>query len=272
MMQLLAGVTPVAAGIVVAMYSEARHLLELADETTEICRESPYTVWRCRFGATDSLIVLSGIGMVQSAAATQWLISTWNPAIVGNFGCAGAHTSGLHAGDVVIGDRSVPHFNIQIQPDGSERYVGFTYESGADIAHADDQYGVPSDPDLVARAELAAQHSELPPWPSSGRSVSVVIGSVGSADVWTQHADRINAIHQQHGTLCEDMEAAAIAKICSLNRTPFITIKDISNNELHASSDLTDFSDFPVDEVGKRSATLMSRLLRDLGEPVGNHS
>jgi adenosylhomocysteine nucleosidase len=271
-MQPVAGGTPIAAGVVVAMHSEARHLLELADESTEIFGESPFTVWRCQFGATDSIIVLSGIGMVQSAAATQFLISTWNPAIVGNFGCAGAHTPELHAGDVVIGDRSVPHFNIQIQPDGSERYVGFTYESGADIAHADDQNGVPSDPELVARAELAAQRAVLAPWPSSGRSVSVAIGSVGSADVWTQQSDRINAIHQQHGTLCEDMEAAAIAKICSLNQTPFITIKDISNNELHASSDLTDFSDFPVGEVGKRSATVMFRLLCDLGEPLENHS
>jgi hypothetical protein len=43
---------------------------------------------------------------------------------------------------------------------------------------------------------------------------------------------------------------------------PFLTIKDISNNEYHAPTDLLGGSaDFPLAEVGKRAAALTLRVL-----------
>ena len=58
------------------------------------------------------------------------------------------------------------------------------------------------------------------------------------------------------------MEAAAIAQVCARHRVPFLTIKDLSNNEFHAVSDIAGgFTDFPIEEVGKRAAALVLRLL-----------
>jgi nucleoside phosphorylase len=82
--------------------------------------------------------------------------------------------------------------------------------------------------------------------------------------VWTQAHHRLDALHQRHGTLCEDMEAAAIAHVCARYGVPFLTIKDISNNEYHRASDVTTFADFPVNEVGKRAAELAVRLIQQL--------
>ncbi len=61
------------------------------------------------------------------------------------------------------------------------------------------------------------------------------------------------------------MEAAAIAQVCTLHQVPFLTIKDISNNEFHAVSDLTAFADFPTEEAGKRAATLLLRVVEQMG-------
>ena len=61
------------------------------------------------------------------------------------------------------------------------------------------------------------------------------------------------------------MEAAAIAQVCARHGVPFLSIKDISNNEFHAASDLTGgFTDFPTAEVGKRAAMLTLRLVERL--------
>jgi nucleoside phosphorylase len=61
------------------------------------------------------------------------------------------------------------------------------------------------------------------------------------------------------------MEAAAIAQVCALHGVPFLTIKDLSNNEFHAQTDIAGgFTDFPTEEVGKRAAALTHRLLEVL--------
>ena len=65
------------------------------------------------------------------------------------------------------------------------------------------------------------------------RKPLVHTGAIASADVWTQSPARLDLLHRRHGALCEDMEAAAVAQVCALHSVPFLTIKDISNNEFH---------------------------------------
>jgi nucleoside phosphorylase len=93
----------------------------------------------------------------------------------------------------------------------------------------------------------------------------VQVGIVGSADIWTQAHARLDLLHGRHQTLCEDMEAAAVAQVCARHGVPFLTIKDISNNEYHAPSVLGDGDvDLPWDEVGRRSAALLLRVVERL--------
>ena len=61
------------------------------------------------------------------------------------------------------------------------------------------------------------------------------------------------------------MEAAAVAQVCALHSVPFLTIKDISNNEFHAVTDITgSFTNFPKAEAGRRAAALLLRLIERL--------
>jgi nucleoside phosphorylase len=79
----------------------------------------------------------------------------------------------------------------------------------------------------------------------------------------------LDASHQRTGSLCEDMEAAAIAQIATLHGVPFLTIKDISNNEFHVASafDGTE-SELPISEVGKRAAMLIVAMIERLVDQV----
>lgn len=256
--------------IVVAMDSELKHFVE----NVAIEREETRGPWRYRFGTVGKVpfvAVRSGIGMVNGAAATEAVIGAFSPRAVLNFGCTGAHREELLPGDVVIGDRAVPHGSVHILPDGSEYYAGFGYEVGAEHEAAAE---VPCDPQLVDLARGVAASHQVSAWPDGfvrrpdlqTRAPEVRVGGVGSADIWTQQTTRIERLHLRHGTLCEDMEAASIGHVARLHSVPFLTIKDISNNEFHVSTDIVGgFTDFPTPEVGKRASALLIEVLEAMG-------
>ncbi len=210
--------------------------------------------------------VTSGIGMANAAAGTEFLIQTERPAVIMNFGCAGAHRRDLVPGDVVIASEVINHALMQILPDGSERYTGYANEIDGEHQHGIE---LKPDPALVELAQLASAANPPEPWPQAlfwpaavpYRLPNVYLGPVVSADTWTQAHNRLDILHDRHGSLCEEMEAAAIGRIAGLHGIPFLSIKDISNNEYLRESDLAGFSDFPVAEVGKRAATLLAQTI-----------
>lgn len=258
-------------GIIVAMDAELHHLMDRFPDPTE----EADGIWIDRFAEVDGLPIVAvrcGIGMVNAAAATERLINRHQPRAVVNFGCTGAHRRDILPGDVVIGTATVNRGSVHILPDGSEYYVGPSYEVGGEQVIAAE---LPADPSLLALAERAAQDEHPVPWPRdvgwpptvTYREPRIFSGVVGSSDSWTQNTARIDRFHQRHQTLCEDMEAAAIAQICALHGVPFLTIKDISNNEYLAATDITGgFTDFPTAEVGRRAADLVYRILTMLAD------
>ncbi len=252
-------------GIVVAMSSERVHLdSHAASQTTE--QHGPWRVDRYVLGGKDVVAVTSGIGMANAAAGTEFLIQTERPEIIMNFGCAGAHRRELVPGDVVIASEVINHSLMQILPDGSERYTGYANESEGEHRHGIE---LKPDPALVELAQLAAATHPPDPWPNElfwpssvpYRLPNVYLGPVVSADTWTQAHNRLDILHDRHGSLCEEMEASAVGRIAGLHGIPFLAIKDISNNEYLRESDLAEFSDFPVAEVGKRAAALIAQTI-----------
>jgi len=257
-------------GVVVAMEAELRHLLEAVG----VEREERHGPWLERWLTIDgvpTLALLSGMGMVNAAAATEHLIGAHGPRAVLNYGCSGAHRRDILPGDVVIGEAAVHHGAVHILASGEELFKGSTYEVGGEEMPARD---LAADPALLARAREAAAGWAPEPWPRQlfwppavpYREPRVHAGVVASADIWTQQHARLDALHQRHRSLCEDMEAAAIAQVCARHRVPFLPIKDISNNEFHVATDLAgDFAEFPTEEVGKRAAELTRRVIGATG-------
>ena len=245
--------------VICAMDSEAVHLRGMLEDVDE----EPIARWRRSRGrladaAVD--IVVCGIGLAYSAAATAAALIEGRPSAVLNYGCAGAHRDDIHAGDVIVGS-AVAHLASYIhQPDGTKHLFGFrSGEDAGEHRHVDQ---LPTDRILVESARQAAEELDLPAWPGKRERPAVHLGPVGSADIWTQHIETIQQHHLTHGTLCEDMEAAAIAQIAALFGVPFLPIKDISNNELQAVT-LVDKAgsgasllEDVIDQIGLRAALL----------------
>ncbi|HEU5423307.1 MAG TPA: 5'-methylthioadenosine/S-adenosylhomocysteine nucleosidase, partial [Nitrolancea sp.] len=249
--------------IVCAMKTELRHAME-ATEITGERRIGPWTITEGSIERRAVRLVRSGIGMVNAGAALSALLAVERPAAVLNYGCAGAHRADLLPGDVVIGERVVAPQSLTILPGGEERYTGLFCALGAEDKPVEE---IDADPGLLAGARHAAEGWQPERWPGSPRGSRPPVverGVVASADCWTQHAPRIEALHGRHGSLCEDMEAAALAQVCHLWSVPFLTVKDISNNELLAVTELGD--DLPtlephLDEIGRRAWALLRRTL-----------
>ncbi len=212
-----------------------RHALErLEGASTE--RLGPYTMHRGTLHGLPVVAVVTGIGMVNAAAATSALLTTRHPSMVLNFGCAGAHREDIHPGDVVIAEGVVAHLSLTIMPTGEERYAGFRFDVDGQTILTD---VIRTDRSLLSLACEIAHGWRPEPWPWARKdapAVTVHDGIVASADCWTQDPARIGGLHDRHGSLCEDMEAAAIAQVCAIFKTPMMAIKDISNNELQVAS------------------------------------
>ena len=251
--------------VLCAMESEAIHLRERLGGAEEL----PLARWRRTRGDLAGQrvdIIVCGIGMINAAACASALCVLDRPPILLNYGCSGAHRDDLGPGDIVIGDRVV-HFSAQIiRPDGSNEYMGFDYAVDGVRTHSET---IPSAPGLVARAEACGRTLTIPPWPGYQDAPRVHVGPVASADIWTQHAATIRGHHDRHGSLCEEMEAAAIAQVAAIFGVPFLPIKDISNNELIRSTPGATKRGWPSlgeqeNEVGRRAALLVEALIADL--------
>ena len=260
--------TPI--GVVVAMESELQHFLY----TVTAVREERDGPWRDRFvqaGGVPLIALCCGIGMTNAAAGTEHLIGKHAPRAILNFGCAGAHRRDVLPGDVIIGDGTVHHGAVHILASGEEFFPGREYSVTGETVAATE---LPTDPGLRGLAIEAARGWTPEPWPRGlnlpteiePRSPRVEVGRVASADIWTQFHERIDRLHSRHGTLCEDMEAAAINQVCHRHGVPFLTVKDISNNEYHALTDLEgDISVLPAEEIGRRAAALLLRTIARIG-------
>lgn len=242
--------------VIVAMPSELQHLPGLPHLPE--AGDSPWPSVSWRHGGIEITAVLSGIGMVRAAAATEATITQHRPDAMLNFGCTGGHRRDVHVGDVVIGTRTVSHATMVVAPDGTTRY---DLHDGLD-APGPGETGVAADPGLLAIARHAATGWSPDPWGAGGSEPRVLEGVVASADIWTQAHAGIDAISERHLSLCEDMEAGAVATICALHEVPFLTIKDISNNELlQATVFDPEMAHLPEAEVGRRAATLTGRVI-----------
>ena len=256
-------------GLVVAMDAELIHLLRAhpAGARTEV---DGWLFHHLEIGGREVIALRSGMGLINAAAGTERLIAAFRPGAILNFGCSGAHRPFIMPGDLVLADRAVHHSAMRILADGTEVHTGSGYETGGEKMNDAE---LRSDPTWLAAARNLATHYTPEPWPVAAgwpagfpyRDPVIHAGPVASADIWTQSIERLDRLHARHATLCEDMEAAAIAQIAARHSLPFFAVKDISNNEYLKASDLSAFSDFPIDEVGKRAAGFLGTLIEEIG-------
>ena len=267
---------PPTIAIVVAMPEEMTHLEELLRAGGAMWggmeEQGPRRFDRVTFNGLALVLTTCGMGMVAASATTEAVVARYQPRAILNYGCTGAHREDILTGDVVVGTACIAADHGRLRPGGRFEYRPARVFAGGkhrDVA------AFPAGSALLAVAELVAgtgrwRREAWPEvhWPEGvpHRAPRVWFGPVASADRFTQDADVLRALHAQHATLCEDMEAAASAQLCLLHDLPFLTVKDISNNEFHTVSTFDEGGTFTAleNELGKRAGSFLFAILECL--------
>ena len=163
------------------------------------------------------VLVKSGVGKVNAARTTQILIDKFNIEYVINVGTAGGLKEEINIGDIVIADRLVQH-DFDITAGGHDK--GYISNMGKYFY---------SDKNLVEKAKVSIE--------KMNEGFNQFIGEIATGDIFVQDIGVKNRIKEEFNSDCTEMEGAAIAQVCTLDKIPFIVVRAISdkpngNNEI----------------------------------------
>lgn len=217
------------------------------EQEIELLRESMTNVKHVSFGKFSAyegelagkrmVLVLSGIGKVNAAVSTSWVIHQFAPDCVINTGSAGGLGKGLKVGDVVIGE-TVAHHDVDVTAFG---YVwGQVPQLPAVFV---------SDSNLIRQAEKAAQVFE---------GAAVTQGLIVSGDRFVHSSEGVAEIRSHFPDVkAVEMEAAAIAQTCHQLEEPFVIIRAVSD-----SAD--EKADISFEEFLKTAAVSSAKMVTEI--------
>ncbi|MDY6411608.1 MAG: 5'-methylthioadenosine/adenosylhomocysteine nucleosidase [Bacteroidales bacterium] len=208
-------------GIIVAMAKELELLKpHLQNMRVEVNHDT--TFYCGSMGKHDIVAMQCGIGKVNAAVGTVTMIDNFSPQLVINTGVAGGASQRVNVMDLVVGaqvcyhdvwcgfDGVTPHGQVQGLP---------LYFEGADIVidNIDERPGL---------------HC----------------GLIVSGDQFIDSIEQVDAIKRNFpAALAVDMESGAIAQTCYLRKTPFVSMRIISDSPGAGHDNTTQYNDFWTD-------------------------
>lgn len=220
--------------IIVALEPERDLLLGVLEGMQEEKSDLGKSFYRGRVGRLEVIVVQSGIGKVNAAISASELISRYHPDAVINSGVAGGVGDRLKPLDVVAAQKCVYHDVWCMEPNAYGQVQGcpLYYEA---------------EPGLL---ELAVSLGAIP--------VTLCTG-----DIFVEK-ENVPAI-LGHFPDCEvvDMESAAIAQVCYIKKTPFLSLRVISDSA-DSENNLGQYVNF-WDEAPKATFRVVCGLLASLG-------
>ena len=172
---------------------------------------------RGRLGAEPILILHSGVGKTNAAHEATLLLENFQPDLMLLIGCGGAYrSSGMIPGDLAIASEEIFGDEGVITPQGwrSTKYMKLPLLRKGKQSFYNT---FPMDRKIVKKAAKILQGFR----PQTGPFVTVseVTGTQEKAD----------EMEKRFRGICENMEGAAVAQLCTLYGIPLLEIRGISN-------------------------------------------
>ncbi len=184
------------------------------------------------------VLVRSGVGKVNVSVCTQILIDMYAVDCILSVGTAQSLSRDLGHGDIVISSDTVYHdFDTTFFGD----LPGVIYGMEECFFRADEE--------LV---EFAVKAAEI----ETDRNY--VVGRIASGDRFVFAQEEKTRIRNEFKALCVEMEGAAVAHTCYLNRVPFVIIRIVSEEAEEDS--IVDY-DFIFKEASVLSSKIVSGIV-----------
>ena len=178
---------------------------------------------------------VGGMGTVNIAATTQYLIDAFHPRAVIFSGIAGNLNKDLHINDVVLG--------------GTLRYLDTDMRLVAQSAPGTEEFH--SDPRLL---DLAGRTLD-------SMGIKHIVGTIATGNYFVDSKEKIAQVREQTGADAVEMEGAAVCHVAARNKVPALVIRALSDN---ADTDYEVFRKFDISEYADTAARLVLGIVREL--------
>ncbi len=231
-------------GIIGAMEIEVSKLLEAMKSAGNVKETEAGSLkfFEGKINNTDVVVVRSGVGKVNAALCAQRLILSFGCEFIINSGIAGAMASGLGVLDVVLSSDAVYH---------DMDATGFGYKPTEVPQMACSAF--PADTKMIEKI------LKIFPTLKEAEGHKLVVGRVATGDQFISDKAVKEHIKEICSPACVEMEGAAIAHACWLNKTPFVIIRTLSDMA-DDSADAT--YQFNENTAADLSAAIMLALLK----------
>lgn len=199
--------------VIGAMDCEIEKIKELLSDIAE-CDFGGFTIWIGKINNHEIFVSKSGVGKVNSAINTQFLIDKFHPDYVINTGVAGGIDSNLEVGDIVIAEKLVQH-------DFDATALGYPKGYICNGIMSDSPTYFYSDFNLVELFEKTISTMDL--------KTKTHRGIIATGDYFIASAEKKQELKNLFNATAGEMEGAAIAQACAKNNTPFVVMRAISD-------------------------------------------
>ena len=186
----------------------------------------------------DVVVVKCNVGKVNAAACTQIMVDVFQVDAIINTGVAGSLDADIDIGDIVVSTEAVQH-------DMDVTALGF---APGEIPYCE-QSVFPADEEMRKSAVEAVKET--------APDIHVFEGRVCSGDQFIATRTQKESIASVFGGMCCEMEGAAIAQVCSLNETPFVIIRAISDK----ADDSADMSYVEFEQAAAKRCAAITRYM-----------
>lgn len=230
-------------GIIGAMEEEIiaiRRKMKITDTITIASME----FYMGRIGEQNIVLVRCGIGKVNAAICTQILIDHFKIAYIINTGVAGGLYPEINIGDIIISSDTVEH-DMDVTTFGHKR--GFIPRMDMHFFEADKW--------LVEVAKNAAEKAK--------GDHKVYVARIASGDQFISSMKVKEDIYTTFTAYCAEMEGAAIAHTCFLNKIPFVIIRAISDKADQSAE--VNFDDF-VNLAARNASFIIEEMIEEISK------
>lgn len=234
--------------IIGALEKEVSQIYDALSEHS-VVEEAGLAVARGVLGGARVVACTAGMGTVNAAAATQHLLSRYEASTVIFSGIAGGLNPALHINDVVIGERL--------------RYLDTDTALVAESTPGLEEFA--SSPELVDVAEAVLLEQEFidaaacPAAPGDD-APRFMRGTIATGDRFITGALR-DAVVEQTGADCAEMEGAAVAHIAAKNGARCLVLRAISDNCDESYDALCERS-FELEDYARTASSIVLEIIR----------
>lgn len=204
------------------------------------------TFYKGRISEHNVVLACSGIGKVNAALCCQILISEFNVNMIINTGTAGGLDDKLNTFDIAVSTESVQH---------DVDATAFGYAKGQIPGTKSAYWTADKKLRKIAVTAFEIVKNEL-----KIEGIKLLEGRIASGDAFISENKVREKIIQTFNPLCAEMEGAAAAQVCVLNKIPYLILRSISDNAGKQNSAKISYEEFSK-QAAKNSAKIVLKMI-----------